>query len=967
VLILHLDLKLQGNNYAELRYFWDNRNQYSTRKLPLCEISELIQQADVRYYTNLPDYYPKTGQTLYNWLDGTERLLQTELNQHQRQGIVLAISAAERLAHLPWEILHDGEQFLVQRTPAIIPVRWVADNKPLNCNTQPNNRALNLLFMASSPRNYEPVLDFEAEEGRILEATKRTPLYLEVEESGCLEELGYLVKSQEREFFDVVHLTGHATFQDGQPCFITETEYGDAKYSTAAEIASTLQFQYPKLIFLSGCRTGYSRDTVSSMAEALLRKGAMAVLAWGERVLDTEATIAAATLYQGLSCGSLVTEALAETYQKLIQTQAKDWHLLRLYVAENLPGALVTPPRTGKRKPAPRYQKPKEFRDEEGKLRVVNREDFVGRRRQLQKCLQSLKTDYDKVGVLLHGMGGLGKSTIASRLWERLPEHEKLCWWRQIDEPNFVKKLAEKLSNAEQRTLLQGNEEELKYRLRDLFEELTQAGEKPFLFVLDDFEWNLEPRQGRYILKPEVKQVLNALIWAIQDAESESRIIITCRYKFESELLQEFWVQGLDGFRKSDLQKKLNRLEHFKSDEIDKNLIERSLNLADGNPRLLEFINDQVLSQSNIERKLNQLETHPEDWKEKIIWSELYELIDKPLERVLSHCLIFEIPVPREALEAVCESLSDYQKQLERAIKLGLIEVSSEIEESDRVYRVSRILPRIISSIKLPEESKNYEPYRKGLEKLQELWGDYEKCNKDQLKQLLQLLFADKDNSSRFREGFYKILNINILSRESKLSNRESERIFEAELRKVKADLSYNNLYTHLEDYLQQQQWKEADIETTWIFFQVMVIEGFQHWGELVRKIPSNILNQIDELWVKYSDGDFGFSVQKQIWENIQRNIDSNDHETLKKKLAKEVGWYREELEPYKLAEAWIRYENFIIKSEYPKASLPAHYFARHTNSGMIVNINNSSASIPYINSKFDWMVILFSSLKTTY
>ncbi|GGA25800.1 hypothetical protein [Okeania sp. KiyG1] len=44
-------------------------------------------------------------------------------------------------------------------------------------------------------------LDFEAEEGSILEATKRTPLFLEVEESGCLTELGYLVGNQEENFF----------------------------------------------------------------------------------------------------------------------------------------------------------------------------------------------------------------------------------------------------------------------------------------------------------------------------------------------------------------------------------------------------------------------------------------------------------------------------------------------------------------------------------------------------------------------------------------------------------------------------------------------------------------------------------------------------------------------------------------------------------------------------------------------
>lgn len=37
--------------------------------------------------------------------------------------------------------------------------------------------------------------DFEVEEGSILEVIKRLFLFLEVEESGCLIELGYLVES----------------------------------------------------------------------------------------------------------------------------------------------------------------------------------------------------------------------------------------------------------------------------------------------------------------------------------------------------------------------------------------------------------------------------------------------------------------------------------------------------------------------------------------------------------------------------------------------------------------------------------------------------------------------------------------------------------------------------------------------------------------------------------------------------
>ncbi len=104
---------------------------------------------------------------------------------------------------------------------------------------------------------------------------------------------------------------------------------------------------------------------------------------------------------------------------------------------------------------------------------MATRENFVGRRRQLQNCLRTFKLDFDKLGVLIHGMGGLGKSTIASRLWERLSEYERVSWWRQIDNSNLVEKLADKLRDADLRFALKDNQNELKYRLRDLFENLS--------------------------------------------------------------------------------------------------------------------------------------------------------------------------------------------------------------------------------------------------------------------------------------------------------------------------------------------------------------------------------------------------------------------------------------------------------------------------------------------------------------
>lgn len=290
--ILHLDLKLVGDQYAEFRFFWDNPNDYQSRQLPLAEIADLIQKAETDYYTRLPEDYATTGQALYNWLDGNDRNLQREIDKHWRSGIVLAIATTERLAHLPWEVLHDGKSFLVKRKPGIVPIRWVKDenSRQLILEDAPADRALNVLFMATSPRGVEPELDFEAEEAQVLSATKRQPLCLTVEESGCLTELGYLLKDYDQEHFDVVHLTGHATFRDEEPVFITETEFGEAQYSSAEDIASELQFQQPKLVFLSGCNTGYSRNegAVPSMAEALLHQGATAVIGWGQRVRDID-------------------------------------------------------------------------------------------------------------------------------------------------------------------------------------------------------------------------------------------------------------------------------------------------------------------------------------------------------------------------------------------------------------------------------------------------------------------------------------------------------------------------------------------------------------------------------------------------------------------------------------------------------------------------------------------------------
>ena len=818
--VLHFYLKQTQDNYVELRYFESNPNNYQSRRLPLQQIADLIQLAERDYYTPLPEDYVKTGTKLFNWLDGNDRFLQQLLDKQRGKPVVLALSTSGNIAHLPWELLHNGKCFLVETKPGIIPVRWMSSDtvNKLSIKPQPENRALQMLFMAASPLSVKPVLDFEKEEASILTATARQPLTLTVEESGCLEELGYLVgdygKEDDKQYFDVLHLTGHATIKDdGIPAFITESATGEAVESTADDIATELQFQLPKLIFLSGCRTAQAGNSgaVPSMAESLLNAGATSVLGWGQKVLDTDATAAAAALYQALSSGKLLSESLALTYQALIKNNARDWHLLRLYVADTLPGNLVTSLRTRGRKPAPPRSFNAEFLDAAGKVKVPTRESFVGRRRQLQRCLRSLTlplltspyqgeeiphltSPYQgegiigRIGVLIHGMGGLGKSSLAARLCDRLTNFQRVVWVGAIDEASLVKGLTEKLDSKELRETLQNPDEELKFRLKRVFNSLQETGDNPFLLVLDDFEANLEPRNDSYILQPVAEKVLSALVWAINATDKFQRIIITCRYDFESSYLQQFYKQPLEGMHGADLRKKLNSLAAFKeASQVDETLQAKAQRLADGNPRLLEWLdklllshrdlptdnvttviatqgsNPKHLNKVDIAAILDKLADDSIELREQVLASELLQQMDDTMREMLQLGLVFELPVPREALESVCD-IADLGNYIDKAVALGLLEVSP-----DKSLRVPRILPLDKTTVIATTGSirEIFEIAARVLYKL--WWEDKETSTEEQVLEIHRLALLGREteiaaefanflgnrwkNQSRFREA----------------------------------------------------------------------------------------------------------------------------------------------------------------------------------------------------------------------
>ena len=94
--------------------------------------------------------------------------------------------------------------------------------------------------------------------------------------------------------------------------------------------------------------------------------------------------------------------------------------------------------------------------------------------------------------------------------------------------------------------------------------------------------------------------------------------------------------------------------------------------------------------------------------------------------------------------------------------------------------------------------------------------------------------------------------------------------------------------YTQLRDLLAAGKWKEADEETLKVMLNVARREKEGYFNsESIKNFPCDDLRTIDQLWVKYSQGRFGFRVQKKIWLELGGKV---NYET-ECKLGDSVGW----------------------------------------------------------------------------
>ncbi|TVP58817.1 MAG: serine/threonine protein kinase [Nodularia sp. (in: Bacteria)] len=121
--------------------------------------------------------------------------------------------------------------------------------------------------------------------------------------------------------------------------------------------------------------------------------------------------------------------------------------------------------------------------------------------------------------------------------------------------------------------------------------------------------------------------------------------------------------------------------------------------------------------------------------------------------------------------------------------------------------------------------------------------------------------------------------------------------------------------YTRLRDLLAAGSWKEANDETVRL---MLVVAKQEKEGLLfmtsVENFPCKDLQTIDKLWVKHSNGRFGFSVQKPIYQSLGGTREFNRN--IAEAFGEKIGWRKER--------KWKSYSELTFDKIAPPGHLPS-------------------------------------------
>lgn len=532
--------------------------------------------------------------------------------------MIEAIFAADdpRLLGLAFEAarLPDGRVLALQR-PVVTLRRPLTS--PAHTPHAPLAGPLKILLAVAAPDAAQgggPLLDYEQETQNVLDAV-RDAQTLENCQVRVLE-VGHpkpIAEAFKRDAYHVLHLSCH-----GGPGVLELEDEDGKRVATSPEalLDPILETQRPlPLVLLNACHGGVAAAQTASFAQALLEGGAPAVLAMQAPVSDAYAIRLADVFYRELAKGEPVPPSVAlARARKAIEGDRQ------AAIGRGAPAAETQP----------EYATPALFvadtdrpvadfhltRDPLGAPPVhvvggvvpqLSLGELIGRRKELRAALGVLRDPARRqVGVVLTGIGGIGKSALAGRIMCRraeqgwvVPAVRGIFSLTKIAEAIGAELLLKDPASKPARALIS---EDLPDPVRaQLLADVLAT--QPVLLVLDDFEQNLT-LGGDAFLDPDARDALGTLA----DQARTGRLLLTCRYPLPG-LDGRFATIAVPPLSTAETRKKLLRLSALSAQLAAGGALPRSV--AVGHPRLLELLDALLVAapqrRGAVAKKLSEL------------------------------------------------------------------------------------------------------------------------------------------------------------------------------------------------------------------------------------------------------------------------------------------------------------------------------------------------------------------------
>ena len=625
------------------------------------------------------------------------------LKEVQENGSGLRISLrcdedVPEIATLPWEYLHDEEDFLITRRSILIS-RLPAGVKKKEL--APLDSVLRMLVIISAPDDPRiSPLNTEKEQEIILEAVdkleREQKIKVDFTEDATFENIeGYL---NERNYH-IVHFTGHGINIDGKGHLVFETEDRKAKLIDNKTLSDLFSERGIRLVVLSSCESakGSNKEAFGDLASMLSQRRIPAVVAMQYSVIDDVATKFAYNFYKTISDGKPVDLALKEA--RIVMKNSEKSNGLDFAT----PVMYLSDPKcvhVGNLKPEPSefVFKPMMLPD----LQVMEK-GFVARRKELRILEKGFKSDVKRAAII-HGFGGIGKTVLATRLALKMGDYFEGTLGVKCTPTTRPEDILNKFNGF---LMMKGRSElnqilnqqvplEVKTSLL-----VTILNQIRFLVIFDNFEDCLNEDRND-IENPELKAFIQHLL---NNTSRNTKFIITTRYDFDP--LEGRLTGGIEHIPLPELHFPqtnwlMNNYTELADLEIPKK--RQIYKVVGGHPWTIGQFAKHAAVQG-VDDLLLDLQHLKKDLIEFTLLDKSYSKLDEPARKLLLSASIYEEAVPVEALSWIVGDEKDASpsvgEPLQKVLQWGLL---SKEQEYDRTVYSEHTIVKDFARRKLEED-----------------------------------------------------------------------------------------------------------------------------------------------------------------------------------------------------------------------------------------------------------------------